>query len=137
MHFHKHLTMRNERCIIIDKGTTFHSIAISHLVYVKADGNYSDFFMRDAKTQFSLTMQLGEVEDIINKTRGVTNFARVGRSLIVNLDYVRSIDLSKDKFVLSDNLHFREELDASHIALTSLKAAVEDRVKKTRRNEDE
>lgn len=129
--------MRNERCIIIDKGTTFHSIAISHLVYVKADGNYSDFFMRDAKTQFSLTMQLGEVEDIINKTRGVTNFARVGRSLIVNLDYVRSIDLSKDKFVLSDNLHFREELDASHIALTSLKAAVEDRVKKTRRNEDE
>lgn len=129
--------MRNERCIIIDKGTTFHSIVISHLVYVKADGNYSDFFMRDAKTQFSLTMQLGEVEDIINKTRGVTNFARVGRSLIVNLDYVRSIDLSKDKFVLSDNLHFREELDASHIALTSLKAAVEDRVKKTRRNEDE
>ena len=129
--------MRNERCIIIDKGTTFHSIAISHLVYVKADGNYTDFFMRDAKTQFSLTMQLGEVEDIINKTRGVTNFARVGRSLIVNLDYVRSIDLSKDKFVLSDNLLFREELEASHIALTSLKAAVEDRVKKTRRNEDE
>ena len=129
--------MRNERCIIIDKGTTFHSIAISHLVYVKADRNYSDFFMRDAKTQFSLTMQLGEVEDIINKTRGVTNFARVGRSLIVNLDYVRSIDLSKGKFVLSDNLYFRKELGASHIALASLKAAVEDSVKKTRRNEDE
>ena len=34
--------MRNERCIIIDKGTNFHSIAISHLVYVKADGNYTD-----------------------------------------------------------------------------------------------
>ena len=129
--------MKNERCIIIDKGTTFHSIAISHLVYVKADGNYTDFFMRDAKNQFSLTMQLGEMEDIINNTRGVTNFARVGRSLIVNLDYVRSIDLSKDKFVLSDNLHFREELEASHIALTSLKSAVENRVKKIRRNEDE
>ena len=141
--------MRNERCIIIDKGTTFHSIAISHLVYVEADGNYTNFFMRnmrdksdmrderDAKAEFTLTMQLGEVEDIINKTRGVTCFARVGRSLIVNLDYVRSIDLSKDKFVLSDNLCFKEELGASHIALTGLKAAVEDRVKKTRRNEDE
>ena len=137
MHFHKHLTMRNERCIIIDKGTTFHSIAISHLVYAQASGNYTDFKMRDSKNDFTLTMQLGEMEDIIDKTRGVTNFARVGRSLIVNLDYVRSIDLSKDKFVLSDNLHFREELGASHIALTSLKAAVEDRVKKTRRNEDE
>lgn len=150
--------MRNERCIIIDKGTTFHCIAISHLVYVEADGNYTNFFMRDmrdmldmreknnksdksdesdAKAEFTLTMQLGEVEDIIDKTRGVTNFARVGRSLIVNLDYVRSIDLSKDEFVLSDNLNFREKLGASHIALTSLKAAVEDRVKKTRRNEDE
>ena len=129
--------MRNERCIIIDKGTTFHSIAISHLVYAQASGNYTDFKMRDSKNDFTLTMQLGEMEDIIDKTRGVTNFARVGRSLIVNLDYVRSIDLSKDKFVLSDNLHFREELGASHIALTSLKAAVEDRVKKTRRNEDE
>ena len=129
--------MRNERCIIIDKGTTFHSIAISHLVYAQASGNYTDYKMRDRKNDFTLTMQLGEMEDIIDKTRGVTNFARVGRSLIVNLDYVRSIDLSKDKFVLSDNLHFREELGASHIALTSLKAAVEDRVKKTRRNEDE
>lgn len=147
--------MRNERCIIIDKGTTFHCIAISHLVYVEADGNYTNFFMRDmrdmrdknnksdksdecdAKAEFTLTMQLGEVEDIINKTRGVTNFARIGRSLIVNLDYVRIIDLSKGKFVLSDNLHFRKELGASHIALASLKAAVEDRVKKTRRNEDE
>ena len=129
--------MRNERCIIIDKGTTFHSIAISHLVYAQASGNYTDFKMRDSKNDFTLTMQLGEIEDIIDKTRGVTNFARVGRSLIVNLDYVRSIDLSKDEFVLSDNLNFREKLGASHIALTSLKAAVEDRVKKTRRNEDE
>lgn len=129
--------MRNERCIIIDKGTTFHSIAISHLVYAQASGNYTDFKMRDSKNDFTLTMQLGEIEDIIDKTRGVTNFARVGRSLIVNLDYVRSIDLSKDEFVLSDNLNFREKLGASHIALTSLKQAVEDRVKKTRRNEDE
>ncbi len=129
--------MRNERCIIIDKGTTFHSIAISHLVYAQASGNYTDFKMRDSKNNFTLTMQLGEIEDIIDKTRGVTNFARVGRSLIVNLDYVRSIDFSKDEFVLSDNLNFREKLGASHIALTSLKAAVEDRVKKTRRNEDE
>lgn len=129
--------MKNERCIIIDKGTAFHSIAVSHLVYVKADGNYTNFFMRDAKNKFSLTMQLGEVEDIIDKTRGVTNFARVGRSLIVNLDYVRSIDLSKDKFVLSDNLNFREELEASHVALLSLKSAVEERVKKIRRGDDE
>ena len=129
--------MRNERCIIIDKGTTFHCIAISHLVYVEADGNYSNFKMRDSKNDFTLTMQLGEMEDIIDKTRGVTNFARIGRSLIVNLDYVRSIDLSKGKFVLSDNLYFRKELGASHIALARLKAAVEDRVKKTRRNEDE
>lgn len=129
--------MKNERCIIIDKGTTFHSIAISHLVYVEADGNYSNFKLRNSKNDFTLTMQLGEMEDIIDKTRGVTNFARVGRSLIVNLDYVRSIDLSKDKFVLSDNLNYIKELGASHIALTSLKQAVADRVKKTRRNEDD
>lgn len=128
--------MKNERCVIIDKGTAFHSIAVSHLVYVKADGNYTDFFMRDAKNKFSLTMQLGEVEDVIYRTRGVDNFARVGRSLIVNLDYVRSIDLSKDKFVLSDNLNFREELEASHVALLNLKSAVEERVKKKRRNDD-
>lgn len=129
--------MKSEKCIIIDKGTTFHSIAVSHLVYVKADGNYTDFFMRDDKNNFSLTMQLGEVVDIIVNTRGVDNFGRVGRSLIVNLDYVRSIDLSKDKFVLSDNLNFREELEASHVALQSLKLAVEDRIKKIRRRNDE
>ena len=129
--------MRNERCIIIDKGPTFHSIAISHLVYVKADGNYSDFKMRDCNNNFTLTMQLGEVHELMDKTRGVDNFVRVGRSLIVNLNYVRSIDLSKDKFVLSDNLGFREELEASHQALLTLKSIVEKRAKKTRRDEDE
>ena len=129
--------MRNERCIIIDKGTTFHSIAISHLVYVEADGNYSDFKMRDKENNFTWTMQLGEVHELMDKTRGVDNFIRVGRSLIVNLNYVRSIDLSKDKFVLSDNFGFREELEASHQALLTLKSIVEKRAKKTRRDEDE
>lgn len=129
--------MKYERCIIIDKGTSFHSIAVSHLVYVEADGNYTDFHMRDEENMFSMTMQLGEVEDIIDRSRGVDNFARVGRSLIVNLDYVRSIDLSKDKFVLADNANFRVELEASHKALLSLKTAVEDRVKKIRRRNDE
>ena len=129
--------MAKEKYIIIDKGTTFHSIAVSHLVYVQASGNYTDFKMRDSENNFTLTIQLGEIEDIIDKTRGVTNFARVGRSLIVNLDYVRSIDLSKDEFMLSDNLCFKEKLEASHIALTNLKEAVEKRIKKTRRNEDE
>jgi DNA-binding LytR/AlgR family response regulator len=129
--------MKNERCIIIDKGTTFHSIAISHLVYVEADGNYSDFKMRDSNNDFTLTMQLGEVHELMDKTRGVDNFIRVGRSLIVNLNYVRSIDLSKDKFLLSDNFGFRKELDASHPALLTLKSIVEKRAKKIRRNEDE
>ena len=82
-------------------------------------------------------MQLGEVHELMDKTRGVDNFVRVGRSLIVNLNYVRSIDLSKDKFVLSDNLGFREELEASHQALLTLKSIVEKRAKKTRRDEDE
>jgi len=127
--------MKNEKCIIIDKGTTFHCIAISHLVYVKADGNYSDFKMRDSKNDFTLTIQLGEVHELMDKTRGVDNFLRVGRSLIVNLNYVRSIDLSKDKFLLSDNLGFREELEASHQALLTLKTKVENRAKRTRRDE--
>ena len=129
--------MKNEKCIIIDKGTTFHSIAISHLVYVEADGNYSDFKMRDSNNNFTLTMQLGEVHELMDKTRGVDNFIRVGRSLIVNLNYVRSIDLSKDKFLLSDNLGFRKELEASHQALLTLKSIVEKRAKKIRREEDE
>lgn len=129
--------MKSERCIIIDKGTSFHSIAVSHLVYVEADGNYTDFHMRDEENKFSMTMQLGEVEDIIDRCRGVDNFARVGRSLIVNLDYVRSIDLSKDKFVLADNISFKKELEASHKALVALKLAVEERVKKIRMNNDE
>ena len=68
------------------------------LMYVQADGNYVTLHFRDSSTKV-LTMQLHEFEDLlVRKTPG--KFSKVGRSLIVNLKFVFSINIAKGIIIL-------------------------------------
>ena len=53
------------------------------------------------------------------------HFVRLGRKLIINTDYLYSIDISRQSVVLSDCRQFRKELSASREVLTRLKAYVD------------
>ena len=67
---------------------------------------------------------LDEVEDIIDGQLGdsASRFTRVGRGLIVNVDFVYFIDISKQRLILSDCLNCYHELSASREVLIKLKA---------------
>lgn len=56
---------------------------------------------------------------------GITNFVRLGRGLIINIDYINHIDISKQILVMSDCRGIRKELSASREALIKLKELVE------------
>ena len=72
-------------------------------------------------------MQLGQIEDLIAEQLGDTggSFLRLGRSLIINTDYIYLVDVAKQQLILSDCKGGWHELTASREVLVKLKAYIE------------
>lgn len=104
----------------------FIRIPSTAVVYVKADGNYSLITAADG-SKYMLTMQLGQVErhiaDMVDSSDN--RFVRIGKSLIINRDYISYINPSHQKLILSDCRSFRHEVSASREALKVLKDYLE------------
>lgn len=96
------------------------------VIYVKADGNYSTIRTADGANHV-LTLQIGQIEQYIAgmTESGDRRFIRIGKSLIVNSDFISFINVTRQKLVLSDCRTFSHELSASREALKSLKEAIE------------
>lgn len=116
------------------------------VVCVMAAGNYSDIYtavdvagesieldtnnITDDREQrntkkLTITMQLGQVEAKLNAMFSQTSgcFIRIGKSLIVNRDYITSI--KRNRLVLSDCRTFKIKARASQQALKVLKELLE------------
>ena len=78
------------------------------VVYIAADGNYSALTMADGEN-FVLTLQLGQIErrlaEMLDKDDH--RFIRIGKSLIVNRDFIAFIHPVRQKMSLSDCRSFR------------------------------
>lgn len=112
--------------LVISRGTELLRVPADRLIYIAADGNYSYVVTQDGRKAM-VSFQLGQIEDLIDQQLGDagSRFSRVGRGLIINMDYIYSIDISKQSVVLSDCLHFRHELSASREVLIKLKAYID------------
>ena len=96
------------------------------LVYISADGNYSVVVTADGE-RLLLTMQLGQMERRIADMADSSEhrFIRIGKSLIVNRDYIALINPVRQRLILSDCRTFRHEVSASKEALKALKDLLE------------
>ena len=96
------------------------------LVYISSEGNYSNVVTVDNRKRL-VTYQLGQIEDMVGDQLGDTgsNFLRLGRSLIINTDYIYVIDITKQHLILSDCCGCYHELSASREVLIKLKAYIE------------
>ena len=112
--------------ITISKGTEFLRVPADHLVFISADGNYSNVMTRDGKSAL-VSFQLGQVEDLIADQLGDGGgqFIRLGRGLIINIHFVYRIDIATQQLVLSDCNGCYHDLSASREVLIKLKAYME------------
>jgi DNA-binding LytR/AlgR family response regulator len=112
--------------IIISKGTEFLRVPQDKLVYISSEGNYSNVVTVDNRQRL-VTFQLGQLEGMIGEQLGEkgSHFLRIGRSLIINIDYIYLIDVSKQQLALSDCSGCYHELSASREVLIKLKAYME------------
>lgn len=96
------------------------------VVFVTADGNYSAITMADG-SEYVLTLQLGQIEKRISEMvdNGDNRFIRIGKSLIINREFITFVNPSRQKLTLSDGCSFRHEVSASREALKALKELIE------------
>ena len=119
------------RHLIFTSSSELLSVAPDSVVYIAADGNYSAITTADGAS-FVLTMQLGQIERRISEMleNDDNRFIRIGKSLIVNRDFIAYINPPRQKMTLSDCRTFRHELSASKEALRALKELLEKEVRK-------
>lgn len=115
-----------DKRLIFTTSTEIVRVPPQSVVYISADGNYSALTMADGEN-IVLTLQLGHVERRISEMldKNDFRFIRIGKSLIVNREFIAFISPSRQKMVLSDCRSFRHEVSASKEALKALKDLLE------------
>ncbi len=115
-----------KRRLTFSTSTELVRITPEGLVYISADGNYCTILMADGEARLQ-TMQLGQVENLIDEQLGDAGnmFIRIGKSLIINIDYLYSINVTQQTLILSDNKSFKFTVKASKDSLKQLKDAIE------------
>ena len=114
----KHLTISTSNDLV--------RITPGRIVYISADGNYSTMIQADG-TARTLSYQLGQIEKAITSQLGMDGniFIRIGKSLIINVNYVYYINIPKQKLTLSDATTFSHTVTASKEARKMLKELLE------------
>ncbi|MBO7267669.1 MAG: LytTR family transcriptional regulator [Bacteroidaceae bacterium] len=100
-----------------------YSFAPEQVVCIEADGNYSNLYLTNGNS-YLLSFQLGQVESIIKEQLSYSSysFVRVGKSLIVNVDEVLCVNITKQTLEMSTTSGEKLLLSASREALKKLMA---------------
>lgn len=109
----------------ISTSTELVRVQTDDIVFVHADGNYSEVLLYNGKKHV-MTFQLHFFEETFRRLKD-NFFVRVGRSLIVNKNYIYLINLTEQKMILTGGkLGGEYEVRASKDALRDIKAKLED-----------
>lgn len=112
--------------LVISTANELLRVHAKHIIYIASDGNYSNLLLSGGEVRM-VTYQLGQIEGMIAdqlKENGKT-FIRVGKSLIINLENVFFINISRQQLIMNDSSQGRYTLTASKEALKQLKELIE------------
>lgn len=82
-------------------------ISLDNVMAIEADGNYCDFIFRDGTRRSELSCLSAferSITDNYAKTGEACPFCRVGRSLLVNTDFVRSVNLRTGRIAFASEI---------------------------------
>lgn len=119
------MKLMNKR-LIFTTTTEIVRVPADSVIFITADGNYSAITLADGE-KVVLTLQLGQIERRIAEMldKDDRRFIRIGKSLIVNREFIAFIHPVRQKMILSDCRSFRHEVSASKEALKALKDLLE------------
>lgn len=93
----------------------------NQVICIEADGNYSNLHLANGN-DYLLSFQLGQVENIIKEQLSYSNhtFVRVGKSLIINMDELICVNITKQTLEMNQPSGERMFFNASREALKKL-----------------
>lgn len=106
----------------IKTSTELVRVSTDEIVYVCADGNYSDLVLTNGRTR-KMTFQLHFFEDVFKQLNNNT-FVRVGRSVIVNKRYAFVINLT-DQTLMFTGQQLSNEIKTLRLPREALKQLME------------
>lgn len=111
-----------KKFLYLNSRDEFFRIDISKIVYFEADGNYTNIILSN-KVRGVVCMNLSQMQSVLTESlkETATIFARIGKSHIINLNYVYQIAIVRQKLVLSDGENFEYVINASKEALKNLR----------------
>lgn len=123
--------MQNE--LIVRNSTEMFRFSATEMAAILADGNYCKVLLTDGSDEL-LPFQLGHLEDLCGKQLGAysRNFIRIGRSVMLNAEYIFNINIPERKIVLRTPQGKKIRLD--HLppeALKALKLYMEEKINQT------
>ncbi len=87
--------------IAITVGQGVKLIDLVDLVYMKADRSYTDVVLKNEQ-QFIVSKNLGQFEEALEPC---SNFIRINKSHIINLDFISEINKSEGGYITLNNKH--------------------------------
>jgi len=117
--------------LVISNSNELVRVTPDRIVYIISDGNYSTLVLTGNK-EHVFSINLGSIQKLIETQLKDESqqFIRIGKSLIINCNYIYLINIGKQQLILSDR-QFQQsyELTASRDALKQLKTVVESDIK--------
>ena len=116
-----------KRQLIISNTAELVRLYAEDIISIEADGNYSTLYIVGDEKRVVL-FQLGQLERMMSEqlAEEAEAFIRIGRSLIINRNYIYYINLNRQQLLLRDpNGRRLETLKVSHESLKKLKELIE------------
>lgn len=111
-------------CLKITTSNEIIRIPIDEIVFIKGDGNYSDIYLCNGKEE-NVLAQLHNVMEMLGTIKN-TPFCRVGKSFIVNKNFIFKVNPGLQKLLLSSSKLEKDiQLKVSKEALKTLKKDLE------------
>ncbi|MBR2358971.1 MAG: LytTR family transcriptional regulator [Bacteroidaceae bacterium] len=107
--------------LLIHTATEAYCFNPTQVISIEADGNYSNVRLADGN-EYLVSYQLGQIESILREQLAHTEytFVRVGKSLIINLNEVRHINVTRQSLEMNSIEGDKLIFSASREALKKL-----------------
>ncbi|MDR2918139.1 MAG: LytTR family transcriptional regulator [Tannerella sp.] len=115
-----------DKYLIIKTRDEFLRIKINDILYLEADRNYTKLMLTEG-IQFTFAINIGKIEEMFERQvlESKKMLVRVGKSFIINKNYILQINLPKQKLLLLTPGGKPRELVVSKEPLKMLKDTLE------------
>ncbi len=126
-----------DRYLIIKTRDELLRIRISNILYLEADRNYTKLLLTEG-VQFTFAINIGKIEGMLDTqaSDSRSQLVRVGKSYIINKNYILQINLPKQKLLLLVPGSKPRELVVPREPLKALKESLEQDALITTKNKD-